>query len=283
MTAFIIQSGLNPVIFFPAALITLMLTVAIGMAVSGVVAGGLYVYGEVKKEDEKEGKVGKRRRQRIRERKRKVLMRFCVANLVRTFMIIQYPLTVCSGYWLSHFASSSFAPLPVTLLASLVLALLCVFLPSFLLAPILTLPLDRLHSAAYIETLGPLYDHLRRDRTSFSAIHLLYIALQGFIVGLYPKTSPRVLVNTFGTPQFIAGLVQPLLLVIVELGFVAAFWRLDPYVDRFSGRVQWAVCAARLMVLTAVCTFGAAEYRGTVGERATVDTIKANEVGMLGR
>ncbi|KAJ3207299.1 hypothetical protein HDU67_007546 [Dinochytrium kinnereticum] len=291
LTSFVIQSGLQPAIFFPMMLLMMLLTFGISMTVSGVVAGGLWVWGEVKGTKEVDGdskgslgrKVSSRKMKKIRERRLAVLMRFCVANLVRTWMILQYPLTVASGYWLSHFAYSSAAPISITLVSSITLILLCLTLPTLLILQVLTTkPRDALYTnPKYLETLGPLYDHYRRDRVWFCAVQIGYFALQGLVVGLYPKNSPRRLVDTLGTSQWLAALFQPILLVIIEVALMVILYKGDPYEDRFSGRVQWAVCLARFFALVAVCCFGAPEYKKVLSESDSrqIDSVRANDTG----
>ncbi|KAJ3197014.1 hypothetical protein HK101_006673 [Irineochytrium annulatum] len=291
LTSFIIQTGLAPANYFPTTLITLLFMVLIMGVVSVLVSVGIMIFGEVfkKKEDEeqemKEEKLALQHRLRkeakIVIRKRAVLIRFCLANLLRAWMIAQYPITVASAYWLSHFASSPFAPVSVTVVAAIVLIMFCVSLPVSLITIILRVkPVDRLFTDKnWFETLGPLYDQYRVDRVAFAAVLPAYYALQGLAVGLFPKNAPRQLTETLNTPQWFAALFQPLSLVAVEIAFMVALYRFDPFQDRFSGRMQWAVSWSRLLVLVCVCCFAAPEYKRDLGDNASNDDITNNYTG----
>ncbi|KAJ3143173.1 hypothetical protein HK101_003225 [Irineochytrium annulatum] len=217
LTTFIIELGLNPANYFPTTLITLQFMGVIMGAVSVLVSVGMMVFGNIfKKEaddaEESDGKLtveNKRRTEaKIEMRKRGVLIRFCLANLLRAWMIAQYPITVASAYWLSHFAPSAMAAISVTIVAALALLLFCITLPVTLVSLILRVkPVDKLFTdKAWFETLGPLYDQYRADRVAFAAALPAYYALQGLAVGLFPRNAPRQLVETLGTPQVIFGL-----------------------------------------------------------------------------
>ncbi|KAJ3106930.1 hypothetical protein HDU96_008051 [Phlyctochytrium bullatum] len=292
LTQFVLDSNMHPANFFAHILITLLITLLVATAFSAVVALILYRVGEWKREKQEreelakggsgslKRRVSEKKTRRVRERRKAVLVRFCLANLVRTWMVLQYPLTVASGYWLSHFASSAAAPPSVTLVAAVVLVGVCIALPSLLIYSVMSVrPRDKLFTdPRWLETVGPLYDHLRRDRVWFCAVQIAYFSAQGCIVGLYPKNSPKRMVETLGTPQWVAALMQPLLLVLLEIGFMVVMWKADPIADRWSARVQWAVNWSRLAVLVCVCCFVAPEYTRNLSADELKDSLNLSNL-----
>jgi hypothetical protein len=112
-----------------------------------------------------------------------------------------------------------------------------------------------------METLGPLYDHLKPSRVKFHIAQLTYFLLQGLIVGLFPRNSPRKLTETLGTIQWILSIVQPLLLVALEViwGAGLRFW--EPYQDVVEGKLQKGVNVAKGMVLLMVTGFVLPSYK----------------------
>ncbi|KAJ3330022.1 hypothetical protein HDU76_006645 [Blyttiomyces sp. JEL0837] len=262
LTAFVLQSGVEPANFFPTTLITLVFMVGVMVVLTALIMVCIEVWGVFKNRDLKG--LEERQRKKIMERKRKVLARFFVANIIRSWMIAQYPLTMASTYWISNFATSSLAPASITAVASISFACLCILLPASALFYILYIvkPKDRLFTDNRLkETLGPLYDHLKPSVVWFAAVQLAYYGAQGLLVGAFPRTTPRKEVETLLTWQWTRSLVQPILLVFVEIAFMVLFKWKDPFSDAFSGRLQFSVSWARLMVLLIICTFAVPQYK----------------------
>ncbi|KAJ3192952.1 hypothetical protein HK101_005710 [Irineochytrium annulatum] len=297
LSSFIIQSGMQPANFFPSTLIMMSVMVVVMFIGSVVAAFGMQVYGDAKgwwkkrqggEEEEGELKAAggdryKRREEKIKGQKRAVMVRFCEANLLRAWMISQYPLTASAAYWMSHYAipNPKLAPISITIAAVFVLVVFSIGVPATILTTILRVrPRDQLFiDKRWMETVGPLYEQLRQDRIWFACVGPIYYGLQGLIVGGFPKNSPRVLVETMGTKQWIMELVQPLCLCVVEIAFMVCLFRADPYSDRFSGRIQWAVSICRLLVLLCVASFAAPEYKAPIGDNPTSAQLRANYSG----
>ncbi|KAI9365385.1 hypothetical protein DFJ73DRAFT_262655 [Zopfochytrium polystomum] len=265
LTAFIYQFNLLPAAYFPTTLITLLLVAA----VIGVVSLFLTVLIDIISKAVKKSKKIKSEEsnlllseEKIELKERQVLIRFVLANLVRTWMIAQYPLTAASLYWLSHFSTSSLAPASVTAVASIVFAIFCVLVPLYLVYLIFSNPVEDLFSSkALLETIGPLYDHVKPSKLYFAATQIGYYGLQGLIVGGFPRNSTRNQTDTAGSRQWVQALCQTLLLLILEIAMLVVVVREDPLADLFSGRLLVIMSWSKLLVLVMICGFAIPEYR----------------------